>query len=546
MKCTIADQMDGLTMKNFLTTKVAFCLTIMLTALSCSKEIPVPEEPEVSLPDIISAEVEGTTKMNIVDYRPVWKLGDEICLAGIKYRCSSTEGIFEKIEGVNDGTTIACYPYSLYQSANKFCLPYEYQQHTDIDFMPMIGYYDETSQKIYFKNLGSVCRFRIKNTAEQTVYTKSFIITPKFQNAASMTTNGKFSVGYSNSEDKTPSIIWDYSGNAKHLPFIVIRFNGVITLAPGAYHDVYAFLPPYDYTDLNLRTEAYLTEECTGQVYFSNTNKGAATVERNNWYDIAVKSASWNEGVRGNGTPKDPFELGSQADFSYINQQIKSSDDVAKNYFAQANYVLTKDVEIQEWNEAIACSMESSGVKSFNGVFDGQGHTFRVISSAQATRPLFYDVTGGVIKNLIIDGTFKHDRSGDAIGTVTFSPFFFSARSLRMVACVFKGSVEIYYPNHEISRVTTFGAMNNSCYLVGSAYNNTAESGLYQAVMLQNDTSKISDSNVRGVYQIAEANIEALNTALTNWNNSSDASEEAKTDYRYKWENNTLVLTPAN
>lgn len=263
-----------------------------------------------------------------------------------------------------------------------------------------------------------------------------------------------------------------------HQPFMVIRFDGVKTLAPGAYHDVYAFLPPYSYKDLNLRTEAYLNSECTGQVYFSSIDKGAATVERNNWYDIAVKANVWNPGVRGNGTTEAPFELGSATDITYINNQIRSSDNVvAKNYFAQATYVLTQDISINKWTEPIACSIERPGVKAFNG-------------------------------------------------TVEKFPF---------------------NPDPAITKPSIFGAMNNTCHLIGSAYMKQDDTPQYQGVMLAGDNTTISD--VQGVEGYTDSNhdqaITNLNSTLQTWCNSS-VPERAKTDYRYQWQGGKLVLTKAN
>lgn len=532
-------------MKVFSTTKLAIGLAAMMAVLSCSKNTPV--EPKEVLPDVITAEVEQSTKVDIVNYTPVWKVNDEICVAGVKYKCTDAGvGTFEKVSGESDGTQSCCYPYSLYQGDGKFCLPYEYQQHSDIDFMPMIGSYDEATQKVTFKNLGAVCRFRIKNTHEtQTVYAKSLIVTPSFADAATMTTNGMFTVSYPSQDDKTPQIVW-FNDNS-HQPFMVIRFDGVKTLAPGAYHDVYAFLPPYDYQDLNLRTEAYLNSECTGQVYFSSIDKGAASVERNNWYDIAVKANEWNPGVRGNGTTEAPFELGSATDITYINNQIKSSDNVvAKNYFAQATYVLTQDIAINKWTEPIACSIERPGVKAFNGTFDGQGHTIQI---DDAEYPLFFDVDGGVIKNLIVKGYFVHMRSGDAVGTVTFSPFFYSAKNTYMVACVFNGTVVRFpfNPDPAISKPSIFGAMNNTCHLIGSAYMKQDDTPQYQGVMLAGDNTTISD--VQGVEGYTDSNhdqaITNLNSTLQTWCNSS-VPERAKTDYRYQWQDGKLVLTKAN
>lgn len=535
-------------MKAFSSSKIILCIAASIAMLSCNKNKAVePETPAVQLPDVISAEVEGATKMDIIGYVPTWKAGDEICVAGVKYRCADpAAGKFTKISGESDGTTNCCYPYSIYDSPNKFSLPYEYEQHSEIDFMPMVGWYDETNEKVFFRNLGALCRFRVKNNDSKTVYTKSFIITPTFSSAQTMTTNGKFSVAF---ESAQPRIIWDYTGGASHQPFMVVRFNDVVKLEPDAYHDVFAFLPPYNYNDLNLRTEAYLNSECSGQVYFSSVDLGSAEVLRNNWYDIPVPSGSWNAGVKGNGTPEAPFELGSAEDIAYINNQIKSRDDVAKNYFAQATYLLTDDISIENWNEPIACSVEKPGVKAFNGVFDGQGHTIQITKTAKY--PLFFDVDGGVIKNLIIKGSFVHMREGDVVSTVTFSPFFYSAKNTCMVACGFNGTVEKfpYNPDPAITRPSIFGAMNNSCHLIGCAYmkHDDDDTPQYQAVMLNGDTTMVSD--VHGVEGYTDSShdtaITNLNTALQNWCNSS-APEEAKTDYRYQWIDGEITLTHAN
>lgn len=522
-------------MKFFSTTKLAFGLAAMMAVLSCSKNTPV--EPKEVLPDVITAEVEQSTKVDIVNYTPVWKVNDEICVAGVKYKCTDAGvGTFEKVSGESDGTKSCCYPYSLYQGDGKFCLPYEYQQHSDIDFMPMIGVYDEATQKVTFKNLGAVCRFRIKNThATQTVYAKSLIVTPSFADAATMTTNGMFTVSYPSQDDKTPQIVW--LNDNSHQPFMVIRFDGVKTLAPGTYHDVYAFLPPYAYKDLNLRTEAYFDSECTGQVHFSSINKGAATVERNNWYDIAVKANEWNPGVRGNGTPEHPFELGSVADITYINNQIKSQDQYSKDYFKQAVYTLTQDITItDDWNQTIGGSVELEGVGVFSGVFDGQGHKFTIASGKKGLRPFFWDVDGAVIKNLIIEGEFY-----ETYYFGTFSPFFYSALNTSMVACVFNGNVASKY---EGCKVYVFGAMNAGSYLAGCAYDATATNGTHTGVYVNGDHSAMPSGNIT-IYTSAESNVQSLNTALNTWNNST-ADKRAKTDYRYQWQDGKLVLTKAN
>lgn len=520
-------------MKTF-SISLAFGLVAMIAVLSCSKNVDM--DPGVMLPDVISAEVEGTTKMTIIDYQPVWRMDDEICVAGVKYKCTNpVAGVFSKVSGEYDGTDTCCYPYSLYQGNSKFCLPYEYQQHTDIDFMPMIGHYDAVTQKIFFKNLGAVCRFRIKNTnSEQTVYAKSLIITPAFQDETTQTTNGMFTVTYPSQIDKIPQIVWDYSPGVKHHSFMVINFNGVVTLNPGEYHDVYAFLPPDDYKDLNLRTEAYFNPECTNQAYFSSIDKGAATVCRNAWYDIAVKASEWNAGVRGNGTTEAPFELGCVEDIMYIKDQIKSKDQ----YFRQAVYSLSRDITInQDWNEAIGGSIDKGGADVFSGVFDGHGHKFIITSGKTGYRPLFWDVNGAVIKNLIIEGDFYEDEY-----ISKFSPFFYCAAQTSMVACVFNGKVETW--DKEDCGVYVFGAMNNNSYLVGCAYDATAASGLYSEVDLEGDHTIIPENHI-SVYTSEESNVESLNAALNSWNSSTD-NERLRTDYRYQWKDGKLVLTKAN
>ena len=118
-----------------------------------------------------------------------------------------------------------------------------------------------------------------------------------------------------------------------------------------------------------------------------------------------------------------------------------------------------------------------------------------------------------------------------------------------MVACVFNGTVEKFpfNPDPAITKPSIFGAMNNTCHLIGSAYMRQDDTPQYQGVMLAGDNTTISD--VQGVEGYSDSNhdqaITNLNSTLQTWCNSS-VPERAKSDYRYQWQDGKLVLTKAN
>lgn len=115
------------------------------------------------------------------------------------------------------------------------------------------------------------------------------------------------------------------------------------------------------------------------------------------------------------GTEEDPILISSLADWNKFAEYTKT------NKFDGKYVALTENIEATEENSlTLACDSDNSNIQgvSFNGTFDGRGHTITYNATATIGRKGLFCRTGNAtIKNLIVDGSFNGvDVIGGVVG----------------------------------------------------------------------------------------------------------------------------------
>ena len=127
------------------------------------------------------------------------------------------------------------------------------------------------------------------------------------------------------------------------------------------------------------------------------------------FFSLALFAAAWLSGGSA-------FALDQDADGYYL---IGSKADL-QAWTEISGYEATKvklNTDIEDWSIMFA---ENA---SFTGEFDGQGHTITInMDAASKAKALFYQHSGGIIKNLIVAGTITNAiKNTSTFGVITWS-----------------------------------------------------------------------------------------------------------------------------
>ena len=119
------------------------------------------------------------------------------------------------------------------------------------------------------------------------------------------------------------------------------------------------------------------------------------------------------QSLSGSGTEEDPYLINSAADWSTFVSNIANIESPC-DY--NGKFVkLTKNISIEN------VYYDGNGGYTFNGTFDGDGHTIKVTNTFSFS--LFDKVTGGTIKNLRVTGSYNSTLSMGGIIYYRFIPW---------------------------------------------------------------------------------------------------------------------------
>ncbi|GGD72410.1 hypothetical protein GCM10007269_14440 [Microbacterium murale] len=117
--------------------------------------------------------------------------------------------------------------------------------------------------------------------------------------------------------------------------------------------------------------------------------------------------------LNGAGTAEAPFEVATASDLEFLAEQINAGN---ARYTEATDFALVADLDFADRGPFV-------GIDDFTAVLEGQGHTISNITyAASAASPrlaLIRALTGGTVRDLVLDGVTAHsgsDSEGDWIG----------------------------------------------------------------------------------------------------------------------------------
>ncbi|MCQ2174424.1 MAG: fimbrillin family protein [Bacteroidales bacterium] len=402
-----------------------------------------------------------------------WELGDKIVVDGATYMRKGETNVFDYYSGgvtTGEEAQEAYYPASLYTggtgaSSAKYSLPNNYEWDKDapkVDFVPMAG--KVKTNAVTFHALTSVFRVRVRNNYGSVIYLCGLSI------SADKALSGDFTATFDETTGEVSSVVFGQS--SKSMSLTVKGLNDVTTaeegrekaiaIADGEEYSLYIPVPAAQYGAINLKVTAFVEKDGQNVLMYSNSSKttGNLTCYIGRYYDISFNASEFEEGVSGTGTVDDPFLVDGLGALNYIKGMVTSDNTAVKQYFCDASYRLEDDLTLTDsWTETMAETI--SGGVAFSGMFDGNGHTIEA-GGGENTRPIFWDINGGVIKNVILKGVFTHNNGGCPL----YCPFFYSSIGRTVLVCVvFKGT-ETWADGG--TGLSLFGAVHGDPHLVGA------------------------------------------------------------------------------
>lgn len=468
-------------MKKYLLICLALPFVVMT---SCKKEQAVEMTSDATFPSIVATVddsmcADETKAVFDKDNRSIsWELGDKIVVDGATYLRHGETNVFDYYSGgvttASSESQVAYYPVSLYtggtaSESGKYSLPdtYEWDKETGkVDFIPMAGQVKEHNVK--FQPLTSIFKLTVKNTTSAPILIAGVSI------SADECLSGKFTPTFDDNGKLTETDITEGSTSMrmifKGLAEIESLEEGLDKAAVLDVNEEYSFyipVPAGTYHNMEFKVTAAIEENGEYALKYCSVKKtNVQTPGIGKYYEVVFRAGNFVTGVLGLGTASDPFILNSLGDLAFIKGFVRSNNPDVKNYFCSAHYQLGWDMVLTEpWTETMGESIH--GGTMFSGVFDGQGYTIKANfnDGSKNTQPMFWDLNGGVIKNLILEGDFKHTHSGCSV----HSPFFYSAVNRSALVCVlFRGKETVDTTRTYNVSLNIFGGVKNDCHLVGA------------------------------------------------------------------------------
>ncbi len=121
----------------------------------------------------------------------------------------------------------------------------------------------------------------------------------------------------------------------------------------------------------------------------------------------AADSNPWTdytEPFRGSGTSDDPYIIASAENLAYLASDVLSGFSYYEKYFRQTENI---DLSDHLWMP-IGGLLSANYVRSFSGIYDGNGHTISNVYCARSDyNGLFGSISNATIKNLVKNQLFN-------------------------------------------------------------------------------------------------------------------------------------------
>ena len=307
---------------------------------------------------------------------------------------------------------IAVYPFDAVTGLSgetvSLTLPTE-QNYTKDSFengvCPMVAV--SNTAQLSFRNLCPVLKLSMTGHHKVT----SLVFRP---NDESVKVAGPATVSLSNPDDPVLTVSQDGCDS------LVLK-TGSILLNDETPTDFYLVLPAQTYKG------GFTVRVNTNTGYMEKKLNTDITLVRARKYDAAPFAVKLDVGaepsvsLKGSGTEKDPFQIGSLGDLLLMQEAVNTENGMIKcvnddsKPANTAYYLLTEDVDMRSLcNETSGRSWTPIGDADtdeknvFNGVFDGGGHTISglYINGEKDMQGLFGYVTGS-ISNLVVEGSVE-------------------------------------------------------------------------------------------------------------------------------------------
>ena len=250
----------------------------------------------------------------------------------------------------------------------------------------------------------------------------------------------------------------------------------------------------------------------------------------------------------GLGTKANPFLIQSASDFKKFTKLFESkiitdSNDAQNSYGYGKYFLQTADIDMRDVATYVGTDASGYSKKSFGGIYNGGGHTLRVDITSPEKDVSIFPYVGGVVMNLTFQGSISAGSNAQIVRTLGN-----------------KGSIVNCHADMVLSGNAT---ANGLCYsMYGSLYRFYNTSALLAPTQnltaiantsttyidFYHNISNGAGETVSGAYGIHTDNIDALTSAMNNFQNASALEDKLHSymltlDDLCLWEEGRLTTT---
>ncbi len=443
---------------------IKFLVACVLLLAGCQKEKAIEGMLQ------IDAEVLKSNSKAVVDgLNSSWQAGDEIRFGNGLTKTVVVDGdrFYVDSEGITSGLAAVC-PASAVKEG-VVTLPATYQYRTDasghqVVDMPMAAYYDGESS-LFFKHLTGGLFFNVSNNTGATVMLDRITV----ENAVYYMNGATLPLSSINAAFLDGDRCFTTSGDDAERKRVSLLFNDGLELASGASRQLLVPVPAFA-TDAAFTVTVYAHNGDVSCFHFNQTQGdghiGHIAASQAGFANIALGSAA-SQPFEGLGTEVSPYQIYTKEDYKRMVNCING----ATASYRSSHYDIAADIDM--------CGETVNGMRQFNGVLDGKGHTISNICFTNndirylGLVSLATSSCNVTIRNLTLSGVSFVDGGWDIGAFIGYS--------------------------HN-SRFTLQNCHLRSVSFPGTFYTSSAPSigGLVGLASQSNDTIKISNCSVEG------------------------------------------------
>lgn len=156
---------------------------------------------------------------------------------------------------------------------------------------------------------------------------------------------------------------------------------------------------------------------CVGNWYAEQAGLGDAAFAQTalaSWLSVNGWAPQYS-GTGGDGSKDSPYQLANIYDFIWFTKQVNSASELESAPGRNYNVILVTDIDLSDYPAYEGIGTDSYPRQSYNGVFDGNGHTINVALDGTTTggqalggnMAIFRRCGNATIKNLTVTGTVR-------------------------------------------------------------------------------------------------------------------------------------------